>query len=504
MNRRLVSHLVFAFLLTVGIAILLSAVASFLMSDPLRDMLSLAFCGLAVTLPAAGCFFLTRPKTEEQRKYGFREAFAVVAIGWLAAPLIGAVPFIVSGFPVCDAVFEITSGFSTTGATIVAPGMRLRDGRILVHGIESLSYGLLFFRALSHWLGGMGIVVLTIAILSLFDISGQGLFNAESTGLKSADTKIAPRIASAAKILWLLYVCLTGFETIFLYLGGMTFFDALCHSFSTIAAGGFSTKNASIGAYHSVYIETVTIFFMFLSGCNFMLHIRAITARSLREYKRDGEWCFYTLVTVFAAIGIAFYLYFLPGSYTTFSSAFRAAVFQVVAIITTTGFSTDNYAAWPVPCGMILFILMFIGGCGGSTSGGMKCIRVLLVAKHSLSELRRCIFPHLVPDIRLNGGRIERPVIQKVVGFMTFFFGLFLLFALLAALLCPSMDLLTALSVSLSSISNIGPGFGGIGPEATWNWMTPAAKILLAFEMLLGRLELFTVLVLFLPSFWKK
>ena len=502
MNKRLVLHLIFAFPLLVGISLLISAFVGLLMSDPIRDILSLSLCGTVIMLLSLTGLILTRPRNEQERKCGFREAFAIVAAGWIAAPLAGAAAFIVTGgFPVCDAIFESTSGFSTTGATIIEPGMSLYGGRTLPNGIESLCSGLLFFRSFSHWLGGMGIVVLTIAILPLFNISGQGLFNAESTGLKSTDSKIAPRIASSAKILWCVYVILTGLETVLLWLGGMTFFDAVCHSFSTIATGGFSNKTASIGAYHSAYIETVVAVFMFLAGCNFMLHIRFAQSRRLLAYTRDEEFRFYAILAAVASCVVALNLFLANAPP---AEAFRAAVFHVLSILTTTGFATENYAVWPLPCCAILFILMFTGSCGGSTAGGMKCCRVVLVAKHSFSELRRCIFPHLVPDIRLNGERIETPVIQKAAGFLALYFSLSLLFALFAALLSPNMDLLTALSASLACISNIGPGFGMVGPAETCAWMMPAAKLLLSFEMILGRLELFTVLVLFLPSFWKK
>ena len=515
MNRKIVLHLICVLNAIIGIAILISGAVAFLMQDPLFERLTLCGTGGVLAFLFAGIALLTRPKNEEDRKFSYKEGLATVAFGWLAVSIVGAVPFItVTGMHWYDAFFETASGFSTTGASVIDSSLRLMDGSTLPNGVESLSYGILFWRSLTHWLGGMGIVVLTIAILPLLNIGGQVMYNAEATGLKSSESKLAPRIASSAKLLWIIYVIITTAEVIMLYLGGMNIFDSVCHSFGTIATGGFSTKQSSIAYYSSAYIDWVITFFMFLSGCNFALHLRCFTGKKL-FYWKDEEFRFYCTIILTAIILISLSLIFAPSfsdplANTSFfhqpALAIRAAAFQVLSILSSTGFATADYCAWPTITCMILFILMFIGGCGGSTAGGMKCIRAMILNKYSLSEIRRCYMPHLLPDIRLNGERQDAVAIQKTIGFFALFFGSYLVIVILVALVCPGprMDFSTAASVSIASLSNIGPGFGNIGPTCSYAWMTPTTKVLLSYVMILGRLELFTLVVLFFPSFWKK
>lgn len=515
MNRKIILHLICVIAGVTGLAILLSGGVSFLMKDRLNDSITLSLTGLILFLSALCGGLLTRTKSTAERQFGFREGFAIVALGWLVVSITGSLPFIVTAdMHWYDALFETASGFSTTGASVIDSTLTLRNGSSLPNGVESLPYGVLFWRSLTNWLGGMGIVVLTIAILPLLNIGGQTLFNAETTGVKSSDSKIAPRIASSAKILWLLYLGMTAVQVVFLLLGGMPFFDSICHSFGTIATGGFSTKQNSIAYYNSAYIDTVITIFMFLAGCNFLLHIRLFSGKFLAFWK-DEEFRIYLYILLFATTVITLYLTFSSTItdpvakvplYHNFWNSLRIASFQCVSIMTSTGFSTGDYCSWPTVTGIILFLLMFPGGCGGSTSGGLKCVRGILLFKHSVTEVRRCIFPHLIPDVRLNGVRLENNVIQRTLGFAILYFCIFLVFACLISLLCPmaEMDFATALSASLSCLSNIGPGFGNIGPSYSFGWITPAAKVLLSFEMIVGRLELFTILVLFLPSFWKK
>jgi len=507
MNRKIVLYLVGVTTIVIGVFICLSAFVSFLMEDALRHSVALSSCGLAVIVPSCFLVFFTRPKNEADRKFGIREGFAIVALGWLAASMAGAVSYMaVADFYPADAFFESVSGFSTTGATVIGPELQLRSGVTLPVGVEDLPKGLQFFRCLSNWLGGMGIVVLTIAILPLLNIGGQSLYNAETTGVKSSssDNRIAPRIASAAKILWLVYLILTVAEAILLKLAGMSFFDSVCHAFTTVATGGFSTRQMSIAAYHSPLIEWIIIVFMFLSGTNFMLHIRACTGHP-KAFWQDEEFRFYALTIAGSVFLITISLIFLGGDgFEAPLTTFRTALFQVVSLFTSTGYTTADYATWPIFSVLILFLLSFLGGCGGSTSGGLKCVRGILLFKFSVMEIRRCIFPSLVPGIRLNGVRLEMSTVHKTVGFLSCYLGLYLLFALLLALFSANVDLETCLSASIACLSNIGPGFGRIGPSWTYVWMTDPAKILLAFEMILGRLELYTFLVLFLPAFWKK
>lgn len=515
MNRKIILHLICVIAGVNGLAVLLSGGVSFLMRDKITVSIELTLTGLILFLLALCGALLTRIKSDSERQFGFRDGFAIVALGWLVVSITGALPFIVvSDMYWYDALFETASGFSTTGASIIDPSLKLRNGATLPNGVESLPYGILFWRSLTHWLGGMGIVVLTIAILPLLNIGGQALYNAETTGVKSSDSKIAPRIASSAKLLWLVYLGLTVSQTLLLWAGGMTFFDAVCHTFGTVATGGFSTKQNSIAYFNSAYIDGVITFFMFLAGCNFILHIKLLSGKFL-TYWKDEEFRIYLFLILIATLTITLILTLTPGAedpiartpfYHNFRSSFRAAIFQCVSIMTSTGFATADYCKWPAAAGLILFLLMFPGGCGGSTGGGMKCIRAILLFKHSITEVRRCIFPHMLPDVRMNGIRLENNAIQRTVGFSVLFFGTFLLFTVLIPILCPlpQMDFSTAVSTSISCLSNIGPGFGNISPSCTFSWMTPAVKVLLSFEMILGRLELFTILVLFLPSFWKK
>ena len=507
MNRKIVLYLVSVVMILIGAFICLSSLVSFLMGDALHAAAGLSISGLAVIVPSCFLAVFTRPRNEADRKFGLREGFAIVALGWLAASVAGAVVYMAAAdFYFADALFESVSGFSTTGASVIGPDLELRSGVKLPVGVDDLPKGLLFFRCLTNWLGGMGIVVLTIAILPLLNIGGQALYNAETTGVKSSssDSRIAPRIASAAKILWLVYLTLTVAETILLKLAGMSFFDSICHAFATVSTGGFSTSQMSVAAFHSPLIEWIIIVFMFLSGANFMLHIRACTGHP-KAFWEDEEFRFYALVTAGSVFFITVSLIFLGGD--GFEAPFttlRTAMFQVVSLFTSTGFSTADYATWPVFAVLILFLLSVLGGCGGSTSGGLKCVRAILVAKFSIMEIRRCIFPSLVPGIRLNGVRQEMSTVHKTVGFFSCYLGLFLSFALMLAFLSYNVNLETCLSASIACLSNIGPGFGRVGPSWTYVWLSDPAKILLAFEMILGRLELYTFLVLFLPAFWKK
>lgn len=511
MNKRIVIHLASVVAAIVGFAMLCTGGVSRIMGDPLEDTLQILLCALFTLAVSLSLAFFTRPRTERERKVTMREGFAVVAFSWFSACLFGCLPFIVVvEMNWYDAIFETVSGFTTTGATLIDNTLRLASGKTLPEGIESLPFGILFWRSLCHWLGGMGIVVLSIAVLPLLNIGGQVLYSAEVTGVKSSGDQLTPRIAGTAKLLWLVYVFLTALETIFLWAGGLSLFDALCESFSTISTGGFSTKTNSIGAYDSNYVNWVVIVFMFLAGCNFVLHFRAITGKP-KSYWKDEEFRFYTLIILFSTLVITGLLFFSdvldPMSGKEYRhdllGSFEAALFQVVAILTSTGFSTGDYTAWPTAAGAILFGLMFVCACGGSTTGGLKCVRVLLLGKYALSAVKRCIYPRMIPDVRLNSTRLEETTLQKAVGFFALFIATFFVFVLLLTLVC-EMSLDTALSASITCLSNVGPGFAQIGPSCSFAWMTPAAKLILSFEMLLGRLELFTILLLFLPSFWKR
>ncbi len=507
MNFRLVINLISYLIALEGVAVCLSSGVAWIMSDPLRDTLRLLECGIITIVTGMLGYLFTRNPSGHP---GFREGFAAVTFGWLLISIFGALPFsVVSGMKWYDAIFETVSGFTTTGASVISKELQLRRGFALPNGIESLPYGILFWRALTHWIGGMGIVVFSLAILPMLGIGGQALYNAEVPGVKTRSDQFTPRIASTAKILLLVYCGLTLVETILLFFCGMTLFDAVCHSFATISTGGFSTKNDSI-ALCSVKIQLIIIIFMFLAGCNFILHFRALTGLPLKDYLNE-EFRTFFLILLGASLIIAGYLFFSditePASGIAYHHNVRnsllAAVFQVVSISTTTGFSTANYAIWPAAAGVIIFCLMLMGGCGGSTSGGIKCMRIILLWKFSLSELRRNIFPHALQNIRLNGERMAVSTTNRVLGFLMIYMLTCLVFQLLFTFVC-DMDLLTAISASVTCISNVGPAFGKLSPDQSFAWVSAPAKLLMALEMLIGRLELYTVMIFFLPSFWKK
>ncbi len=436
---------------------------------------------------------------ERQAELGIREGFAVVALAWGVVALFGALPYQLAGvfhiderspwtaFSFC--YFESMAGFSTTGATVLTE-------------IERLSHAMLFWRSFTHWLGGMGIVVLAVAILPMLGIGGMQLFRAEAPGPQT--DRLTPRITQTAKLLWGVYVLLSILEVILLMLGKMTLFDALCHTFSTMATGGFSTKNASIGHYNSVYIDMVICVFMFLAGTNFALHYRALRG-NVKAYFQDTEFKFYCTVI---AVGITLISwntirFQVNGEipYDSMWTSLRYATFQVLSIITTTGYGTADFEQWPALSQFILVTLMFYGGCAGSTAGGMKQVRFLLLIKQSRAEIKRLIFPHAVLPIRVNERIVPREVMTNVLGFFFFFIGIFAIVTCIMTTL--GLDLVSAAGATIAAMGNIGPGLGSVGPTDNYAHIHTVGKFVLSFCMLLGRLELYTVLILFSPNFWK-
>ena len=516
MNHRLILFFICVIAASVGLAETFSGCVAFFCHDAPGDVRMQLFCAAATLLAgAAGCAAF-RPRTEQQRKAGLREGYAVAAFGWLAASVLGAVPFFIAArMPWYDALLESASGFTTTGVALIHRGYTLTNGVVLPDGVESLPRGIVFWRALESWLGGMGIVVLALAVLPMFNRGGQMLYNAETPGLKSADTQIAPRITSSAKILWMIYVGLTAVEVCLLHFAGMDLFEAVCNSFTTISTGGFCTRQDSIAGFQSTPITLIVMFFMFISGVNFYLHVRFLSGKPL-SYFRDEEFRVYTSILAGVSCIIAVALLFQGTAYQAGASdgfgasvlvvgrAFRDAAFQTVSLMTSTGFTIGDYCAWPSIAVALMLGISVIGGCGGSTAGGLKCVRALLVWRQSLTEIKHNIFPQLVTGVYLNNVRMKAPAIQKTIAFFTAYIGVILLFAMLIPLVCPACRWETGLSASVTCLSNVGPGVGQIGPAADVDWLNPAAKLLLALEMIVGRLELFTVLVLFLPSFWRK
>jgi len=442
------------------------------------------FQSLVVTTgTGALLFFLFRRMVHE---ISHREGFAIVALGWASVALFGSLPYMFSGVlpNFVEAYFESMSGFTTTGATVLA-------------AMEGVPRGVLFWRSLTHWLGGMGIIVLSIAILPLLGVGGMQLFRAEVPG-PVAD-KLKPRIAETAKILWQVYMLISGVEVILLMVGGMSLFEALCHTFGTMATGGFSTRNVSIGAFNKVYFDGVITVFMILAGTNFALHYQALTG-NLRTFYRNSEVRFYWIT-----LGVSMVLVTLAlrsGTYDTLASAFRYASFQVTSLMTTTGYTTADFERWPSFVQYLLVVLMFIGGSVGSTGGGMKCMRILLLLKQGHRELMRLIHPHAIIPVRLGGKPVSEEILEAVWGFFFLFMLVFVLASVAMALM--GLDLITSFVSVAATINNIGPGLGAVGPMDNYQSIPFLGKWILIFCMLIGRLELYTVIVLLVPEFWRK
>lgn len=419
-----------------------------------------------------------------------REGFAMVTFAWVASSILGALPFLLTGVEtsVPRAVFEAMSGLTTTGATVFAD-------------IEALPHGILFWRSLTHWLGGMGIIVLVIAVLPYLGVGGMQLFSAEVPGL--TPERLRPRIAQTAKFLWLIYLGLTLAQILLYLLGGMGPFDAVNHAFSTLATGGFSTRSASLAAFESPYLHYVTILFMGLAAMSFSLHFRAATGRF--DYWRNQEWKFLTMVALMST-GLVMAANLRAGSYALTPAgaeeAFRQAAFQVTSIVSTTGFVSADYELWVPGAQAVLFALFFVGGMAGSTGGGIKAVRVLLLLKATANEIRKHLHPKAILLTRVGKTPVREEVLANVVGFVILY--LLLLLAGTLALAFSGLDLLTALGASMASVGNVGPGFALVGATDHYGWMNSAQLSLLGFLMLVGRLEIYTVLVLFHGDTWKR
>ncbi len=421
-----------------------------------------------------------------EKELGYRDGFAIVVLSWAALAFVGALPYYFSGqmASFVDCYFESMSGFTTTGSTILAE-------------VEVLSRSLLFWRALTHWLGGMGIIVLTLAVLPLLGVGGMQLFQAEMPG--PTKDRLAPRIQDTARILWSVYVLFTLLEVLLLMFGGVDFFNALCHSFATLATGGFSTHTSSIAFYDSVYVEVVVILFMFLAGINFALHFQLLRGRILTFWGNE-ELRLYVALIVLSTVAIMAANAF-SGTIVSLGENFRQVLFQVVSVITTTGFGTADFNVWPPVTQVLLVALMFVGGCAGSTGGGIKVVRFLLFFKYARLQLQRLIHPNQVGGITLGRAKVPQEVLIGILGF----FALYLVFFLSASLAVTAMgvDIVTGTTAVIATLNNIGPGLNQVGPSQNFGPLPDAAKVVLTFCMLAGRLELYTVAVLLTPGFWK-
>jgi trk system potassium uptake protein len=421
-----------------------------------------------------------------EQELGHRDGFGIVVFSWLGAAFLGALPYYLSGEvgSFADCFFESMSGFTTTGSTILPL-------------IEQLPPSLLFWRALSHWLGGMGIIILSLAILPFLGIGGMQLFQAaEMTG--PTKDRLAPRIQDTARILWTVYVLFTLVGVFLLMVGGMSFFDALCHSFSATATGGFANYSASIGFFDSVYLETVLMVLMILGSINFALHYQALHGK-FNAYWRSEELRFFLALTGLVVLLItAVNLY--RGVYLHLGESLRAGSFQVISIITTTGFGTADFDQWPAVAKVLLISLMFVGGCAGSTSGGLKVIRLLLFFKYARLQLHTLVHPRAVGTIKLGKMKVPQEVVVGILGF----FAIYVAFFMVATILVTSLgvELVTGTSAVLATLNNIGPGLAQVGPTQDFGGLPTLAKWILSFCMLAGRLELYTLAVLLTPAYW--
>ncbi len=434
---------------------------------------------IGITLGLFGILSLKTTKDQLSKKDGF----LLVTLSWIIISLIGSLPYIISAhLSITNAFFETMSGFTTTGASILTD-------------IESLPKSVLFWRSLTHWLGGMGIIVLAVAVLPILGIGGIQLIKAESPG--PTVEKISPRITETAKYLWFVYFMFSVIETILLLLGGMDLFDALTHTFGTMATGGFSTKNTSVAYFHSAYIDWVITIFMFIAGANFSIHFKLLTGKF--SSLKDNELRFYALIVIIAVLLVSIDI---SKNYSNFFEALRYGAFQVVSIITTTGYATTDYEKWPHFAQSILFLLMFIGGCSGSTGGSIKIIRIYTLLKQSINEIKYHIHPKGVFSLIINGQMVRKNIVYSVSGFFFLYMATFAIVALSVSLF--GVDLITALSASAATLGNIGPGFGNIGPTDNYAFLPSIVKWILSFAMLVGRLEIYTVFVLLTPTFWRK
>lgn len=494
LNHKVIIYIIGVLLLFNGGLMLLATIASWLMKDTVTfEMTVSAF----VVMILGGCMMLIFRNHEAQIHK--REGYLIVTLGWMVMTLTGMIPYILTDTieDLPSIFFETMSGYTATGSTILTD-------------IESLPAGILFWRSMTHWIGGMGIIVLAIAILPLLGIGGMQLFTAEAPGPNS--DKLHPRITDTAKRLWLIYVTLTIAETLLLYLAGMSIFDALNHAMSTMASGGFSTKNVSLAHWnHLPWVHYIIMVFMFLAGSNFVLSYFAFTGKIKKVFQDDefltfAKFIFFFSMIVFAVlisqVDLANDSFDHPQVWGKTESSLRHSFFQVLAIVTTTGFVTADYTAWSPFMTIFFFGLMFLGGSAGSTSGGIKVVRHLLMIKSGFLEFKRALHPNAIIQSRYNGKVVSKEIIGNILGFFILYMISFIIGSLVFGFM--GLDFENAVGVAASSLGNVGPAIGDFGPASNYSQLPALGKYWSSFLMLMGRLELFTVLILFTPFFWMK
>ena len=493
LNKKLIFYLIGMLLIFNGSAMIISAIVSLIFNDGVIKEIALsAFLTIVI-----GSIIILFNKNNI-RQINKRDGYVIVTIGWLTMVLSGILPYYftssIDTFP--NLFFETMSGYTTTGSTIL-------------NDVEALPKSIIFWRSMTHWLGGMGIIVLAIAILPLLGIGGMQLFSAEAPGISS--DKIHPRISDTAKRLWIIYVGLTFLETILLKLAGMNFFDAINNSMSNIASGGFSSRNESIAYWNDVpIVQYIIIFFMFLAGTNFILIYFGLTGNFNKAIKNTefkwyisliGLFVILVTLTLFFSVDLTKTSVYHPQIYGELESSFRHSLFQVVAIVTTTGFVTGDFISWGPFLTMFFFGIMFLGGSSGSTSGGVKILRHLILIKNGLLEFKRSLHPNAILPLRHNNSVLEKPIIIHVLAFFILYLILFIIGAGVLSLL--GLDFVSAIGGAASSIGNVGPALGTLGPVSNFDSLPDLGKYWCSFLMLVGRLELFTVLIFFTPFFWK-
>lgn len=416
-----------------------------------------------------------------------RDGYFVVAMAWIMFSFFGMLPFYLSGFipNITDSYFETISGFTTTGASIL-------------DNIEEMPHALLFWRSIIQWIGGLGMIFFTIAVLPVFGASGMQLFAAETT--RVSGDKIHPRIGVTAKWIWIIYFSMTLVEALLLWIAGMDLFDSICHSFTTTATGGFSTKQSSIMYYNSPAIEYIISFFMIISGINFTLIYLAVFKGRLQKLYRNTELKTYFIIMLYFVLSITGILYF-RNDY-SLERAFRESLFQVSSLQTTTGFTTVDYMLWPTVAWLLLLLTMFVGACGGSTTGSVKCVRYSVLIKLIVNEFKLMMHPNAVLPVKLNGQVVNMKVVMSVLTFIIFYILVLIIGTIVIT--GSGVEPFEALAISASSLGNVGPGIGSFGPVYSWSALPDLAKWCCSLLMLIGRLEIFTVLLLFVPNFWKK
>mgnify|MGYP002640614805 CR=1 FL=1 len=529
MHLRTVANIVADLLLLTAVAMLIPLGVA--LWDGTADCLPL-FLSFLITAVVGGVVLGITHQHRDERTLGHRDGYLVGAFGWFAACLAGALPFLLFAHfsvvdpqwvptddtvstPLCDlpedtlhpgrefcsftdCMFESVSGFTTTGASVIRTGLWDDLSSRLSQGKPGLPRGLLLWRSLIQWLGGMGILVLAVTLLSLAGVGGMQLMKAEVPG--PTPGRLSPRIADTARLLWKLYTIISAAQVVLLMAGGMDLYNAVNHTCTTMATGGFSTLTASVGGMDSAYLQWVFTFFMFVAGANFTLHYLLLFNRN-NSYRDDYEFKTYAALYLVCVALIVIGLY-VAGLDRGIEPTIRSAAFQTASILTTTGYATEDFALWPVALQFLLLTLMFIGGCAGSTGGGMKVARIIVVAKVAYRELLRIAHPRAISPVRMGSEIVGESMVQAILGVVIFFITTFTLSTL--AMAAMGLDLTTALSSVAACIGNVGPGLAEVGPAANYFAIPAAGKWLLAFNMLAGRLEIYTVLVLLSPHFWRR